>query len=440
MALPNGPNAPLAWQTAAWIARPGPFLERCRRRYGDVFTMRLPATGNIVVVSDPDAIKQVFTASPDVLRAGEGNQALEPVMGSKSLLLLDGREHLRHRRLMLPSFSGDRLKAYGDLMREIALEEIATWPQGRPTAMQPRMQAITLEIILRVVFGMGESRERLDRMRDRIVDLLRVGTSPVALLPPARRNLGRFSFGHRFETTMAAADEALYDEIRARRAAPDLAERDDIFSLLAQARDEDGSGLSDQELRDELITLLLAGHETTATALSWACERLVRTPGSLDRLADEAAAGESAYADAVCTETLRLRQPIPLVARRVMEPYELMGHEIPVGTVIAPCIYLVHRRPDVYPDPYAFRPERFLDHPPETYTWLPFGGGVRRCIGARFAQFEMRVVLQAVVERLRLEADQPARELVRRRAIVLAPGRGGRVVTTARRPSSAVPS
>ena len=440
MALPHGPDDSLAWQTAAWIARPGPFMERCRQRYGDVFTVRLPATGNCVFVADPDAIKQVFTADPDVLRAGEGNRALEPVLGSRSLLLLDGRDHLRHRRLMLPSFQGDRLKGYGDLMRRIAEDEIATWPRGRPTEMQPRMQSITLEIILRVVFGMDEAGEALDRMRTRINDLLRIGTNAAALVPLFRRDFGRFSLGHRFQSALAAADAALYDEIRARRQAPDLAARDDIFSLLAQARDDDGGGLSDQELRDELITLLIAGHETTATALAWACERLVRTPGALDRLAGEAAAGESAYADAVCTETLRLRQPIPVVARRVKQPYELMGHEIPVGSVIAPCIYLVHRRPDVYPDPYSFRPERFLDSPPETYTWLPFGGGVRRCIGARFAQYEMRVVLQAVVQRLRLEAAEPGPEAVRRRSIVLAPARGGRVVTTARRPSSAVPS
>ena len=442
MGLPPGPDGPLAWQTAAWVARPGPFMERCRQRYGDMFTVRLPTTGNCVFVADPDAIKQVFTADPDVLRAGEGNRALEPVLGSRSLLLLDGRDHLRHRRLMLPSFHGDRLRGYGDLMRRIAENEIASWPRERPTRMQPRMQAITLEIILRVVFGMDEAGGALDRMRARIAELLRVGTSAAALVPLLRRSLGRYSLGHRFETALAAADEALYDEIRARRAAPDLAERDDIFSLLAQARDDAGGGLSDQELRDELITLLIAGHETTATALAWACERLVRTPGALDRLTAEAAAGGTDYADAVCMETLRLRQPIPVVARRVKQPYQLMGHPIPVDTVIAPCIYLVHRRPDVYPDPYRFRPERFLERPPETYTWLPFGGGVRRCIGARFAQYEMRVVLQTVVERLRLEAAEPAAERVRRRSIVLAPARGGRVVTSARasRSSAAVPS
>ncbi len=432
MALPPGPDASLVWQTAAWVTRPGPFMERCRRRHGDVFTLRLPATGNCVFVSDPEAIKQVFTASPDVLRAGEGNRALEPVLGSRSLLLLDGRDHLRHRRLMLPSFHGERLRGYGEVMRRIALEEIDSWPSGRPTRMQPRMQAITLEIILRVVFGLDQG-EQLRRMRERITTLLDVATSPMGFLRLLPRGpFGRLPAERRFEEALAAVDEALFDEIRSRRAAPDLAERDDIFSLLAQARDEDGGALTDRELRDELITLLIAGHETTATGLAWACERLVRTPDALARVEEEAESGETEYTDAVVAETLRLRQPIPVVARRCAEPYELMGHELPAGTVIAPCIYLVHRRPDVYPDPYAFRPERFVERPPETYTWLPFGGGVRRCIGARFATYEMRVVLHAVVGRLRLAASEEAGEPVRRRSIVLAPGRGGRVVTAPR--------
>src|SRR5215211_2556717 len=440
MALPPGPEASVAWQTAAWITRPGPFMERARRRYGDIFTLRLPMTGNVVFVCDPDAVKQVFTASPDLLRAGEANRGLEPVLGSRSLLLLDGRDHLRHRRLMLPSFHGERLRGYGDLMREITLDEVEKWPRGRPTRMQPRMQAITLEIILRVVFGLDQAAQ-LEQMRDRISELLDVATRPVGLIRLLPRDpLGRWSPERRFENALAAVDEALFDEIRARRAAPDLAERDDIFSLLAQARDEDGQPLTDRELRDELITLLIAGHETTATALAWACERLVRSPRALARVEEEAASdADTEYTDAVVTETLRLRQPIPVVARRAAEPYELMGHELPAGTVIAPCIYLVHRRADVYPDPYAFRPERFLERPPETYTWLPFGGGMRRCIGARFATFEMRVVLQAVVERLRLAASEPAPERVRRRSIVLAPGRGGRVVAAPRQAAATPP-
>jgi cytochrome P450 family 135 len=427
MGVPPGPAAPPAWQSAAWVARPGPFLERCRRRYGDVFTIRLAGIDTFVVVSNPALIKQTLTADRNLLRAGEGNIALKPALGAHSLLLLDGDEHLRQRRLMLPPFHGERLRGYEELMRSIAEREIATWPAGRPFALQGRMQAITLEIILRVVFGI-HSEERRERVSRLLVDLLKVATRPIALLALRREQRSRFSPVQPVYDALDATDAALYEEIGARRAAPDLEERDDILSLLCLARDEDGEPMTDVELRDQLLTLLLAGHETTATALAWACERLVRTPGALDRLAS----GDDTYADAVVNETLRLRQPIPLVARKCTADYDLDGWTLPAGTVIAPCIYLVHRRADVYPDPYAFRPERFLEKPPETYTFLPFGGGARRCIGASFAQFEMRVVLQAVVARLQLEADQPERERVRRRSIVLAPGRGGRVVATAR--------
>jgi cytochrome P450 len=405
-------------------------MERCRRDYGDMFTIELFGVGKFAFVCDPALIKQVFTASPDLLRAGEGNAALEPVVGKRSLLLLDGRDHLRHRKLVLPQFHGERLRGYADLMRSIAIEEIETWPAGEPLPMQPRMQAITLEIILQVVFGMseGERRERMSRL---LVHLLEQTSRPIGFIPAVRESAqSRFSPARKMFAAIEAVDEALYAEIRRRRAASDLAERDDILSLLLQARDEDGEPLTDTELRDELITLLIAGHETTATALSWAWERLTRTPGALGRLASEAAGGETAYADAVVHETLRLRPPLPVVARMCAEPYELGGYELPAGTRIAPCIYLVHRRPDVYPDPYAFRPDRFLERGPETYTFLPFGGGIRRCVGASFALYEMRVVLQAVVERLHLTADEPRRELIRRRAIILAPARGGRVVAT----------
>ena len=401
MGLPPGPAAPAAWQSAAWVARPGPYMERCRREYGDFFSIKLASVGTFVFVSDPAAIKQVFKADRDVLRAGEGNTSLEPVLGKRSLLLLDGADHLRHRRLMLPPFHGERLRGYGELMRSIADREIDTWPAGTAFATQGRMQAITLEIILRVVFGIhaDDRRERMSRL---LVRLLQVATRPVGMVPIWREMRGRFSPVRPFYEALDAVDAALYEEIAERRVAPDLEERDDMLSLLCLARDEDGEPMTDVELRDELLTLLTAGHETTATTLAWACERLVRTPGALDRIAS----GDVAYADAAVNETLRLRQPIPVVARRCSVDYELGGWALPAGTVIAPCIYLVHRRADIYPDPYTFRPERFLEKPPETYTFLPFGGGTRRCIGASFAQYEMRVVLQAVVERLVLDGRQ----------------------------------
>lgn len=424
MALPPGPPWPQAVQTLAWITRPVPFMERASRRYGDAFTVRLAQVGTFVFTTDPDALKSVFTAGPDRLRAGEANVALEPVLGNRSVLLLDGKEHIRQRRLMLPPFHGERLRGYEALISEIAEEEMRQWPLGEPLALQPRMQAVTLEVILRVVFGLDRGPD-LNHLREEIKRLLDVTTKPWSLVPWLRRDLGPFSPWVRFLAARDAVDHALYEEIARRRDDSGTADRTDIFSLLLQARDEDGEPLSDQEMRDELITLLVAGHETTATGLAWAFERLVRHPGALERLAGD---DSGPYADAVVHETLRLRPPIPIVARRVVgQPFMLGEREIPVGVMIAPCIYLVHRRPDLYPDPYAFRPERFLEQAPETYSWLPFGGGMRRCIGASFAVLEMSTILRTVARGMRLEPAGPGPELIARRAIFFAPSRGGLV-------------
>jgi len=287
---------------------------------------------------------------------------------------------------------------------------------------------VTLEVILRVVFGMDRGA-RLVRLRELLKQLLTVATRPWALVPWLRRDLGRFSPWARFVEVRDAVDDAIFDEVARRRDDPSLDERTDIFSLLMQARDEDGQPLTDRELRDELITLLVAGRETTATGLAWAFERMVRHPGGLAMLASEDA---REYADAVVQETLRLRPPIPIVARRVVnEPFQLGEHEIPVGKMVAPCIYLVHRRPDLYPDPYRFRPERFVESQPETYSWLPFGGGMRRCIGASFAVLEMSTILRTVARELRLAPAGDGPELISRRAIVFAPSRGGEVVVSA---------
>jgi cytochrome P450 len=312
-------------------------------------------------------------------------------------------------------------------MAEVAAEEIESWPCGEPYAVRPAMQRITLEVIMRTVFGVqdGARRERLRRM---LSNLLEWGSNPsrmamLATLGPQR--IGRLGM---FQRVRAPADELIYEEIRSRREASDLEERDDVLSLLLQARHEDGSPMSDEELRDELMTLLVAGHETTASSLAWAVERSVRTPGVLERLRD----GDDEYVDAVCKETLRLRPILALVLRRLTEPMEIGGVELPAGVNLAPCIYLVHRRPDVYPDPYAFRPERFIEQPAGTYTWIPFGGGVRRCLGASFALFEMRVVLRELVARLELRAADARPERITRRAITLVPERGGEVVVSRR--------
>jgi cytochrome P450 family 135 len=417
--LPPGPSLPRLAQVARWLARPVPFAMEQWERFGDAFTVRIEPHP-WVMLADPDAIRDIFTAGPEAAHAGEANEILRPILGSHSILLLDEREHLRQRKLMLPPFHGERMRRYRDVMREATERSVARWPVGEPFALRPHTQAITLEVILRAVFGVeaGVAAERLSVPLER---MLRWFGDPrwvavVGVLGPGHPVVERM--GRRI---LDAVDVALYALVAERRAAPDLAEREDVLSMLLLARDADGEPMTDAELRDELMTLLTAGHETTATALAWAVERLVRVPGALERVAED-----EAYRDAVVKETLRLRPVLPIVLRRLTRDARVGGRDYPAGTTLAPCILLVHRREDVYPDPHAFRPERFLQTPPGTYTWIPFGGGVRRCLGAAFAEEEMRVVLETVARRVRLRPDGPP-ELVRRRAITLVPKRGTRV-------------
>jgi cytochrome P450 family 135 len=426
-ALPPGPRMPRALQTAIWFGNAQWMLDQCARRFGETFTLRILNEGPWVVLSNPDHLRQVFTGDPRIFHAGEGNQILLPVLGEKSVLLLDEAAHLEQRKLLLPPFHGKRMKRYGELMAEIAGAEIERWPRGEPYRLRPQMQALTLEIILRAVFGLGEG-ERLERLRAELRRLLDKVTNPRMMFFPALLGPQRLARMSLFQRDVARVDGPIYEEIAERRDAGDLDERDDILSLLLQARHEDGSPMSDVELRDELMTLLVAGHETTATALAWAVERLVRHPDKLDRLTEEARLGETEYLDAVVIETLRLRPVISLVARRLTEPVEIGGWALPAGVVVTPSIYLVHRRPDVYPEPERFVPERFLDNPPGTYTWIPFGGGIRRCLGASFAQFEMRVVLAELVRRRRLEPARAEAEPVKRRAITETPRRNTEVI------------
>jgi cytochrome P450 len=427
---------PSALQTLGWGARPLPFMERCRERYGDLFTLRIRNEFTWVFLSDPEDVKRVFTGDPDVLRAGEANSVLEPVLGSRSVLLLDEPQHMTHRKLMLPPFHGERMQRYEELMVTIAHEDIARWPVGEPFALLPRMQAITLEVIMRAVFGITEVA-RLEHVRELLRGMIQWTTDPrrlamLALLGPAR--IGR---NRSFRGVMDPVDEAILQEIRRRRAEPDLAEREDILSLLIAARYEDGSQMSDEDLRDELMTLLVAGHETTATSLSWAMERLLRHPEQLERLRAEALAGESEeYLDAVIKETLRLRPVLPIVLRRLSAPMELGGYTLPAGVAVVPCIYLMHRREDIYPNARTFQPERFLERPAGTYTWIPFGGGVRRCLGASFALLEMKRVLQSIVGEVSLRAAEPASERVVRRSITLNPQHGARVEVLRRTPAA----
>jgi cytochrome P450 family 135 len=413
---------------AAWLARPLWFAQQCRARYGDMFTVQVEERP-WVMLADPAAIREVFTAPPDLVHAGDANSILRPMLGPASVLLLDGGEHLRQRRLMLPAFHGERLERYREIMVEATDRALAGWSAGEAVSLRPHAQAITLEVIVRAVFGVdpGAADDAHDRLRALLSEVLDRLTRVRRMVLIASAGPNHPQIVALFRRELAAVDAELHRLIAERRAAADLADRDDVLSMLLLARDEAGRGMTDGELRDELMTLLVAGHETTANSLAWAFERLARTPGALERVAADAA-----YAEAAVRETLRLRPVIALVARRLTRDAEIAGRVLPEGAVLTPCVLLVHRRPEIYPDPDAFRPERFIGRPPGTYTWIPFGGGVRRCIGATFAQMEMQVVLRRIAARVALEPVGDA-EPVRRRAITLVPARGGEVRVVATR-------
>jgi cytochrome P450 len=425
--LPPGPPLPKLLQTAIWARQARRLLYSCQERYGDMFTVQIAYEGKWVMLADPEAVKQVFTGDPKVFHAGEGNKILAPVLGRNSVLVLDEKPHLGQRKLLLPPFHGARMQGYEQTMGDIAAAEMASWPTGTPYALRPRMQAMTLEIILRTVFGVGEG-ERLAELREALRDFLDLTTDPRKLLPLVFFGPKRVMRYPPFRRRVERVDALLYQEIVERRRAEDLAERDDILSMLVGARHEDGSPMSDEEMRDELLTLLVAGHETTATSLSWAVERLARHPEKLERLRAEAEEGRDEYLTATIQETLRLRPVIAIVIRHLTEPVEIGGYELPAGVSVTPCVYLVHRNPEIYPEPDRFLPERFLDNPPGTYTWIPFGGGVRRCLGASFAQFEMAVVLRELVRRYEIRPASPKSERVFRRAITETPRHNARVV------------
>jgi cytochrome P450 family 135 len=425
--LPPGPRMPRALQTAIWSRQAQWFLEQSRARFGPMFSLKIAYEGDWVMLADPELVKQVFTGDPKIFHAGEGNQILRPILGDNSVLVLDEKEHIGQRRLLLPPFHGERMQAYGEKMTEIAAREIESWPTGVPYKLRPRMQAITLEIIIETVFGVHDG-ERMEALREALRDFLDLTTNPAVLLPVLMIGPGRINHIPAFRRRVERVDALIGREISERRSAEDLAEREDVLSMLIQARHEDGSPMSDAEIRDELLTLLVAGHETTATALSWAMERLTRHPEKLERLRAEVEAGEAEYLTATIQETLRLRPVIVLVVRKLTEAVELGGYELPAGAGVTPCIHLIHRDPQIYPDPDRFIPERFLDNPPGTYTWIPFGGGVRRCLGAAFAQFEMAVVLRELVRRHEILPAKQASERPFRRAITETPRHDAEVI------------
>jgi cytochrome P450 family 135 len=428
--LPPGPRVPAAVQTARLIATPVPFFERCRRRYGETFTIRVLRAGNLVFVSDPPSLKRLFSADRDNTIAPGRNVVLKPVLGPRSLLLLEGEEHLRRRKLMLPPFHGERMRAYQEVMAEATGHEIDSWPVGRRFPLHPAMQRITLEVILRAVFGV-EDDQRRQGLRRNLVEILATTRSPRAIGMTVDR-LRRLPAYRRVGRMLAETDSILAAEIAERRADPARGSREDILSLLVGARFEDGSAMSDAEVRDQLMTLLMAGHETTATALAWAFDLLFRAPEKLERLRVEVVQGGHEYVDAVIAETLRVRPVVPFVGRELRDGAELGGYGLGAGTVVMPAIYLTHTRDDVYADPYSFRPERFLDGGPETYSWIPFGGGTRRCIGAAFAELEMRVVLSSVLSRTQLHPATDRPERMVRRNVTLSPRHGTPAVVVAK--------
>ena len=420
MTLPPGPSEPPAIQSARWLLRPISFMESCRRRFGEVFSVQfLGFTTPMVMLSDPAAVRTLYTERRHTLPPGRGI-ALLPVVGPRSVLLLEGSEHLARRKLMLPPFHGERMRAYEATVREVVERDLETWPRGEPMAVHPRMQAVTLEVIVRAVFGVSDP-VRGERLRELLRSLLD-GTASFGIqfgFMLARRFGGPDPLA-KLKALRGEIDALLLEEIAARRSDPG----EDILSMLLQARFEDGEPMSDQEVCDQLVTLLVAGHETTATALAWTFELLAHHPAALARLQEEL---DPAYLKAVISESLRLRPVVPLAGRRLTSPLEVDGRELPEGTDVTPAIWLTHTRADVYPDPFAFRPERFLGGAAPGYAWIPFGGGVRRCLGAAFAEMEMRVALDALLRRITIEPVTKAPERVARRNVTFSPRNGTRV-------------
>ena len=424
---PPGPRVPRHLLGASYVLREHDLLRRCRRRYGPVFSLNAWPVGLMVVVADPGEVKRIFTGDPALLHAGEGNAVALPVAGEESILMVDEERHLRRRKLMLPPFHGERLGVYGELIEEIADAEIDSWTPRTEFPIHPAMQTITLRVILRAVLGIDNASRRaeLERLIPRLIN------SRVLLWPFVQRDLGPRSPWRRFGALRERVDALLFEEIECKRRDPGLAENDDVLSLLLQARDERGEPMGDAELRDQLVTLLLAGHETSATALAWAFERLVRNSAILARLRDKLAAGDGGYLECVIKETLRVRPIVGVALRRLTASLPVGPYTAPAGSLLGASTILLHNDPELYPDPEAFYPERFEDGRADSYSWIPFGGGVRRCLGASFAMFEMKTVLRRVLERCELRAPRSASERPRRRFVTYAPDRGARVFLAA---------
>ena len=431
--LPPGPTWPRIAQLGAWLYRPFELMQHLRKRYGTPLTLRFPAYPAIVVFDDPEANKEIFRGPADNLYAGAANQTLSAIVGHNSLLVLDGDRHLEERKLLLPPFHGERMTRYGEVMRDVALADLATWPIGEAFAVQPHTQGVTLDIILRTVFGV-EDGANADALRASLNRLIVHFSSPGLMVPWAQRDFGPRSPWGRYVRTRAHTDELLYALIDERRAHP--TEGDDIFSMLLAAKYEDGSAMSREELRDELVTMLVAGHETTATALSWAFHHLIEHPSVQRRVHEELdevmgdgpidpeRSKKLVYLDALIKETLRVIPVIAAVGRVLQRPTTIAGWDLPAGTMVSPSILLTHLNEKVYERPDRFEPERFVKRRPNPYEWFPFGGGVRRCIGMSFALYEMRIVLATVLQKHRVRGVPGATHKPVRRSVTMAPAKG----------------
>jgi cytochrome P450 len=421
--VPPGPTMPMALQTLAMMTRQRPFLERARRRYGNMFSVNVYGWGRMVILADPALIKHTFTADAKTLHAGS-QSPLRRVLGNHSLLGIDEDYHLEQRRLLLPPFKGQRMKTYESLIEQIAIDEIERWPAGTEFATTQTFQRITLRAILQAVFG-ASGRQLLE-----LEQLLPPWTDQgqnLSRFPQLQKDLGPLSPWGRFLRLRAKVDAILDELIEEARTNPDVAQRTDVLALMVQARREDGSSLTNAEIRDQLVTMLAAGHETTAHTLGWAVERLTRNPEALARLVAEVDEGGKAYRDATIREVQRMRPVVAFAGRHTQKPFELGGHRLPKGVLIGLSAGLTHYDPQLFEEPERFNPDRFYDKLPETYSWIPFGGGIRRCIGATFAHMELDVVLRVMLQRVTLQPTDAPDESWKFKGVAWSPGSGGRV-------------
>jgi cytochrome P450 family 135 len=422
--LPPGPKLPTAVQTLLFMTGKTWMAPIWQRRYGDVFRLNIAPAGTSVVLARPEHIREVFAGPADTFHAGEGNAILGPIMGRHSVLLLDEDEHKLARKKVMSAFHGEAMRGWGEVLEQLAADNVATWPVGAPFAVHPHMNDISLEVILRIVFGVTDEA-RTAQLRPLLQRLVRIGpTIFVGWMYPRLQNVGPW---RRFQQLKESVDALLYAEIADRRRVADLAERKDVLSKLLVA----DPAQPDEELRDHLITLLLAGHETTASTLAWTFHDLARRPQLLARVQRAADAGDEAYLEATVKEAMRLRPVIANVARRLNRPVTVAGYDLPAGVVVFPSIQLVQLRPDVYDEPTEFRPERFLGAAPPPATWIPFGGGLRRCLGASLAMVEAQAVLKAVLRRVDIAPGGPP-ERAKTRNITTVPARGARIVSLPR--------